>query len=984
MVRILTGNEFPQSGFIGRRSELAVLTDALDEALAGRGQIVLLAGEPGIGKTRTAQELALRAEQQGVQVLWGWCYENEGAPPYWPWVQLLRAYVQQADPEQLRSEMGPGAADIAEIIPEVRQKLPELEQAPALEPEQARFRLFDSVTTFLKSAAHSQPLMLVLDDLHWADKPSLLLLEFLARQMTRCSLLVVGCYRTTDLSRRHPLSETLSQLSRQPVFHRVHLQGLTEEDVGQFIQNAAGFSPMPDLVRNVHARTGGNPFFTSEVVKLLAGQGEFGDPAEIRIPEGVREAIGQRLNMLSERCNEVLTAASVIGREFDSKILKSLIGESETDDLLAELEEALGALVIEELPDAPERYWFTHDLVRETLVIEVSAARRVRLHARIAEALEDMYGGDGEAHVSELAYHFAQAEPVLGADRMVNYSMLAGEEALAAHAHEQAMGHFERALGARGVPLTGAEPASNTETAALLVGLGRAQAAALPTYRTEEAVETLGRAFEYYAMSGDIDRAVAIAEMPLLLHQATGFVSRALELVPDDSPEAGRLWSRKGPELARTGGSYTDAHESFQHALAIARRYGDTALEARALAGASNVEFMYQNHREAAELAVRGAELARKVDYWEIEALSRGIAVLSLRIIGDLPGARQQVRVMLDLADRMRNHPLVTNALMFNTTLSLLDGDWETSRALGERALAGGPLDSRQLALRILLEYQVGNSEESDVYLNRLVESIGAISIRNLSFDTFTAVALPMAARISGSNVEVQLAEECAAAAITSPFAVPLFATWARAGQALSAVSRGDSVAAQQLYSQLDPIRGTVVLVGPAGDRLLGLLSVTMGNLAQAIAHFEDALTFCRNAGYRPELAWTCCDYAEMLVERNGEGDRAKAVALLEESLAISSELGMRPLIARVAALQEQAEAQPVRAPAYPDRLTQREVDVLRLIAAGKGNREIAEQLFLSLRTIERHITNLYTKISARGKADATTYALRHDLSSFS
>jgi predicted ATPase len=163
--------------FVGRQREMSELKTALEDALSGQGRLVMLAGEPGIGKTRTAQELAAHAEVLGAQVLWGWCYEEEGAPPFWPWLQPIHSYVQQRDPEQLRSEMGLGAADIAEVIPEVRDKLPGLAPSLALQPEQARFRLFDSITTFLRNAAQSQPLMLVLDDLHWADKPSLLLLQ---------------------------------------------------------------------------------------------------------------------------------------------------------------------------------------------------------------------------------------------------------------------------------------------------------------------------------------------------------------------------------------------------------------------------------------------------------------------------------------------------------------------------------------------------------------------------------------------------------------------------------------------------------------------------------------------------------------------------------------------------------------------------------------------------------------------------------------
>jgi predicted ATPase len=183
------------------------------------------------------------AESRGTQVLWGWCYEEAGAPPYWPWVQPLRSYVQQTNPDQLHFQMGVGAADIAEIISEVREKLPSLELPLVLEPEQARFRLFDSITTFLKNVARSQPLMLVLDGLHWADKPSLLLLQFLARQIEGSCLLMIGYYRDMELSRQHPLSETLAQLSRLPLFQRKLLRGLSQEDTARFIEATAGIRP---------------------------------------------------------------------------------------------------------------------------------------------------------------------------------------------------------------------------------------------------------------------------------------------------------------------------------------------------------------------------------------------------------------------------------------------------------------------------------------------------------------------------------------------------------------------------------------------------------------------------------------------------------------------------------------------------------------------------------------------------------------------
>ncbi len=282
------------SSFVGRQRELAELQAALDDALSGRGRLVMLAGEPGIGKTRTAQELASRAESLGAPVLWGRCYEEEGTPPYWPWLQLLRSYIQQQAPKQLQTEMGFGAADIAEIIPELREKLPNLEAPPGLEPEQARFRLFSSITNFLKNTAQSQPLLLVLDDLHWADRASLLLLEFLAREIQSSPLMVLGTYRDVEVSRRHPLSETLGSLIREQRFLRVQLPGLAQREVEQLIQRATAVSPPPGLSATIHQRTEGNPLFVTEIVHTLH-RWDLTESQDylVSIPEGVRDAVGR-------------------------------------------------------------------------------------------------------------------------------------------------------------------------------------------------------------------------------------------------------------------------------------------------------------------------------------------------------------------------------------------------------------------------------------------------------------------------------------------------------------------------------------------------------------------------------------------------------------------------------------------------------------------------------------------------------------------
>ena len=451
--------------FVGRQREMGELKGCLEDALSGRGRLVTLVGEPGIGKTRTAQELATYAGLRGAQVLWGHSYEEQGVPPYWPWVQAIRSYVRERDPEQLRSEMGAGAADIAEVVSDVRERLPDLPAAPGLEPEQARFRLFDSITAFLKTASQRQPLVLILDDLHWADQPSLMLLQFVARELGGARLLLMGTYRDVELSRQHPLAETLGELMRERLFQRVLLRGLSQDDVGRFIEVATSVMPPQGLVNAVYTQTEGNPLFVTEVVRLLVQEGHLSasvhpEPIEargstssprtgisdtwtVRIPEGVREVIGRRLNRLSQRCNETLTIASVIGRGFELRQLVPLVEDMSEDRLLEVLEEALTAWVIEELPQAVGRYEFTHALIQETLVEELTLTRRVRLHARIAEALEEMYGANAEAHAAELAHHFSQAEAVTGTDKTVRYSLVAGERALGTYAFEEALAHFQ-------------------------------------------------------------------------------------------------------------------------------------------------------------------------------------------------------------------------------------------------------------------------------------------------------------------------------------------------------------------------------------------------------------------------------------------------------------------------------------------------------------------------------------------------------------
>ncbi|RIK45446.1 MAG: hypothetical protein DCC58_06385, partial [Chloroflexi bacterium] len=460
--------------FVGREHELDAARATLDGALAGRGQVLLVVGEPGIGKTRLVEEVGTYASVRGALVLWGRCYAWEGAPAYWPWVQLIRSYAHESDPQALRSELGQGAADVANVVSEIRERLPGLPDLPAIDPEQARFRLFDSITTFLKNAARRQPLMLVLDDLHWADKPSLLLLEFVAREIGRARLLILGTYRDVEVGRQHPLSQTLAELNRSRLSRRILLRGFARDDVARFISLTSGRTPQDDLVDAVYRETEGNPFFVVEVVRLLTAEGRLAQQADGRawnlsIPESVREVVGLRLNRLSEACNQVLTVASVVGREFRLTTLERVTGKA-GDELLDLLEQAVQARLIEE-QDSVGHYRFSHALVQETLYLELSTARRVRLHGQIGEAIERAQLANLTPFLGELAHHYFEAAPAGTIEKAIEYGVKAAQWAAGQVAWETAIEHYHRVLQA--VELD--QPPDDTRQCDLLLALASVQ-----------------------------------------------------------------------------------------------------------------------------------------------------------------------------------------------------------------------------------------------------------------------------------------------------------------------------------------------------------------------------------------------------------------------------------------------------------------------------------------------------------------------------
>jgi DNA-binding SARP family transcriptional activator len=883
--------------FVGREPELEQLDRALGVALSGSGRLLMLAGEPGIGKTRTAAEFAAHARSRGVRVLWGRCYETEGAPPYWPWLEALRSYLGDRD----HSHLGVSPAVLAELLPELRERLPYLEPAPEIaDPKQARFRLLDTTTTFLIGAARTEPLVLILDDLHAADAGSLMLLEFVAHRLSDAPLLVVGTFRDVELTRGHPLSHALAELTRERLFERLPLRGLAEADVRRFLEVTLGVAAPDALVTAVHAQTEGNPLFVTEVVRLLVQEGRLtpdtlveGRDWSIGVPEGVRDVIGRRLDRLSPRCNDLLRLASVLGSEFRLDQLARLNDDLSPDELLETVEEALAANLVEEVPDGADCYRFPHTLIQETLAAELSTTRRVRLHARIGEALEELYGPRAEAHAGELVHHFAEAETVLGATKLVQYAQLAGEQALAAHAYEEARAYFERALAAQ------EGDAIDEEMAAVLFGLARSELASRERYDLGEALNHMRDAFDYYADAGDRRRALEVAAYPIPpaydWPEVTELVERALAMVPPDSPDAGRLLSTLGWFTGLR--DYETAQDAFERSLASARRHGDTALERRALANHAHVDFWHLNWHGCLEKSLTAIELALEADDSRTEVAARSDAARMSAAYGDTGAARAHTARMLEQAEKVRERYWLVAARVNTMWLDILEGNWGDARKLSDDGLTLQPGDARNLGSRAFLESQLGEFSKADSYLERLLSSRQLAAPAFPYEDVCVAAFIPLVDGIRGNDARFDTALASAEVVHSEAIVVPLLDLLTRVGEGLVAAQRGDAASAGEQYAVLADLRGTAVpMFGIATDRVLGLLSLAMGCFDRALSHFEDAVAFCRRAGYRPEYAWSAIDYADALSISTHPDDAERAARLQDESLAVARDLGMHPL----------------------------------------------------------------------------------------
>jgi tetratricopeptide (TPR) repeat protein len=904
------------AAFVGRGTELEELEAGLADALSGRGRLFLIGGEPGIGKSRLADELGDEADRRGAKVLWGRCWEAGGAPAYWPWVQILRSYIRDCDPQALERQLGGGTPDLVHLFPELRRIVSDLPEPSSLgETEAARFRLFDSISTFLKNASESRPLVLVLDDLHAADTPSLLLLEFLAGEMTHSHLLVVGAYRDSDLGPDLPLGSALVDLGRHRVTRHLRLVGLSEADVAAFLEVATARVPPTKIVTSVYEETEGNPLFVGEVIRLLASEGRLeragdSDAFTLSIPQGVREVIGARLGHLSPECHRVLSLASVLGREFGIDALGSM-SEVHRDGLLELLGEASAARVVTDAPGSLRQQRFAHALIRDTLYEGLRVPERIRLHRRAGEVLETLHAEDPEPHLAELALHFFEAAKDGDAGKAVAYSRRAGDRAESLLAYEEAVRLYGMALEALEVLGQGDGPRCD-----LLLAMGDAQARAGDQSAARETFLDAADLATELALPEPLARA-AIGYGGRFVWARAYFDDRLIPLLEaalaasgeEDSPVRARL-------LARLAGALRDrppegmAASVSERAVEMARRIGDRATLAYALEARWATVWLPDNPEERLAIATEILQVAREVGDAERVAQGYDFLICSLLELGQIEAVDEEIEAMARLVERLRQPAQLWILTHTRAMRALLTGSFDESEGRIEEAFRFGERAQRSDAL-ITYRLQMFQLRMEQGRLPEMERPIRASVAEYPTRPMFRCLLAHLYAE-TGREPEARTTFEALA---TDAFSsLPRNNDWMIGLSHLPEVVDflRDRERAATLHELLLPYERRIcthsaeITMGSVA-RCLGVLASTMSRWDLAERHFEDALEVNAKIGALPWVARTQHGYARTLVARDQPGDRERAIELLRDASTTCRELGMVALGEHVSALLERA-----------------------------------------------------------------------------
>ena len=968
---------------VGRTRELETFRQAFSRMLTGVRQLLLIGGEPGIGKTRCAQALANVAEDQGALVLWGHCHEEAGAPPYWPWVQILRAYIEASSLDEVRLNMGAAAKDIGALVPELLDAPQHAgETNRSLEAANStRFRTFEAISRFFQQATRQVPITVILDDLHWADAPSLSLLEFLSEEAQHSRLLIVATYRDSDASRGTPLLNCLGELGRNSEAQRVRLGGLSQSAIREVAEGLCEVSLPEAAIEMVYRRTDGNPLFAIELIKVLidesTGVGAIIPAMRARIPAGVHETIGRRLSRLTERCNELLSVAAVYGRRFTASEVAAAT-DADVQHVLAALEPAIQAGIIQWEAASGASGQFTHALIRETIYEQLPAVDRLRLHGRAGDTLVSRHAQFSDAELSHIAHHYYQSAALGNFDQAVTYALLAAERSVRVCAYEDALPHYNHVIEV--LEKNDRLHDERLARAYILKGYALRQLGLV-----QESIEVLLEAVNRTRVMGsagllvDVLAFLSMSARHLEREHFIPLLDRALTLLP----EGDLVWRAKA--LATKAFAQRSLHDQsaipllVDEALQVACRSGDSAARCACF--------------QLSMMALRGnpASLQRRLliggDYIAL-ARSSGSADLmadachwqALNYFES--GGLDQLEVLLDYYDSLsaaRSGLHQYQAGAHRVTLALLRGSWSDLEQRIEDLLAVGMKTRRDDAEGVYGAQMFALNRD----LGRLrafvpqVKEMAATGTSRMWEPGLMLMCAELGLLVEARAIFDRLTEHgCHAISRDDMYETSLVFC------ARTCCALGDSSAAALLYERLSAYAGHVVnhptaVCFGAADLYLARLACTAKRPDRAPAHFEEALRLNRAMRAWPSLARTLFHFGAFLLAQHSESERQLGQRQLREAEQLARRLEMTALVAEIEAALRGGDADDEE---YPDGLTGREVEVLRLLAMGRTNKDVAVVLAISLNTVATHVRSILNKTHCANRTEAAAYAIRHGL----
>ncbi|UCB42552.1 MAG: AAA family ATPase [Dehalococcoidales bacterium] len=899
--------------FVGREAELKLLQSTFDNAMSGNGSIVMVVGEPGIGKTALWEQLSAYVATRGGKAVVGHCYEEGSLKvPYLALIEAIRSYVVTSDLSDVRKVLGTDAADVARIVSEVREKL-RIKPRPPVNPEEDRYRLFQAVTGFLSNAATTRPLLVVLEDLHNADKDTLEMLIYVARNLGGTRLMIVGTYRDVEVNRMHPLSATLAELRRIVTFDRVLLRGLDINEVNRMLENIAGEAVPKGLTEAVHHQTEGNPLFVQEVIRYLIEIGiisrEKGHwfltrdtSLELSIPEGLRDVIGRRLSRLSAGCNRVLSTAAVIGREFPLEILHRVAGVPD-DEIFTALEEAKASAIIEEHTSvgAAVSYRFMHALIRQTLYEDILAPRRARLHQHVGRALEEVDRKRLEEHATELAEHFSYSSDPADLSKAVNYGEMAAQQASSVYAYGETVRLLEQALRVQEV----LDPEDKEKRCDLLLVLC---ATLIDSGDPRRVVDKEAR--EALSLAKDLDDSVRVSRV---CEVALGALSFEQSSGMFGTPETA-YWIELADHYAKPGtrervladcflasakcstGHLNESVPLLKQALDLARHLGDPEvfwITARTyLLWAQAPQHAEEQLHLATELMESSRAGLRMITLgWALPFAAR----VFLRS-GNRRRAEEAWSELQDLAERTQQaNPLILS-MSIDISRATLDGRLEEAVEIVRNEVIRG----QELGIALFANTSVGvYGLRSQLYLARNLDSLERAWLRASGNELADA---PLCLVMAHLNRVTQVEEVLQKRVVLRPGFGSVDDETMAVNDIMfleAAVLVGHRKSAELLLRRLAGSGvHTADIWMTCTSRHLGAASALLGIPEEARNHYQEAIKVCTEMRFRPELALTRLQLAELLLEHYPD-EKPEALEHLDFAINEFCEMDMQPSLER-------------------------------------------------------------------------------------